>query len=121
MRERTRPAAEPSRWQRWWYGPVFDVPELSGLPPRRQRAAWSEAVRRSTRPARLLALLAIRFACAVAFALLGWALWPSVSPLWMGLPGLICGGFLADALVTRPVAQAWLRRHAHELDRYVPR
>ena len=106
-------------WRRWLYDPIFSVPELRGLSPRRQHAVWSEAVRRGVRPGRLLALLAVRFAVAMALVVLATKLGMAESALWAGMLALVCGGFVVDALVTRPVARRWLREHAHELDRYV--
>lgn len=106
-------------WQRWWYGPVFSVPELRGLSPRHQHALWSEAVRRSVRPARMLTLLAIRFVAAMVLAVLATELGMAEWALWVGSMAVVCSGFVVDALVTRPVARYWLREHAHELDRYV--
>ncbi|SFL19707.1 hypothetical protein [Rhodanobacter glycinis] len=105
-------------WQRWWYGPIFSVPELCDLPPRRQHALWNEAVRRGVRPARMLALLMVRFVVAMTFATLALELGMAEQALWVGLLALVSSGFVADALMTRPVARRWLREHAHELNRY---
>ena len=105
-------------WQRWWYGPIFSVPELRGLSPRRQHALWNEAVRRGVRPARMLALMMVRFVVAMTFATLATELGMAEWALWVGLLALVSSGFIADALVTRPVARRWLHEHAHELNRY---
>lgn len=103
--------------RRWWFR-LNDLPELRGLPRRRRRRLWSEAVTRSSPPRRLLAQLVARMAGAAA------VLWLLRShPFWLGLvPALLASmlvGLALDGWIMAPVARRWLREHAHELDRYV--
>jgi hypothetical protein len=64
-------------------------------------------------------LPALRFAVAMALAVLAGKPGSPGSALWVGLLAVVGSGFVTDALVTRPAASRWLREHAHELDRYV--
>lgn len=96
------------------------VPELQGVPKRRQRALWREAMTRSATPRRLLGALAVRFLASLALAGLSLWLWPSVSSLWLALVALAGSGLAYDVAVQEPAARRWLREHAHELERYVP-
>lgn len=107
-----------SRLEGLWRWPARIVPELHGLPPRRQRVLWREAVSRSAKPRRVLVLLAIRFAGSIALAELGHMLWPGVSVSLVAVVGLIASGVISDLAITRQAARCWLREHAHELDRY---
>ncbi len=103
---------------RYWR--LQDIPELRGMPRRRQRTLWSEAVSRSTTPRRLLILLAARAlaAAAILVALRTHFSWPVSLALALVLALFAQLGI--DSCVTAPAARNWLREHAHELDRYAP-